>query len=385
MAQLGWRLSALAGLALAAACSQQASEQSQQKSEEPAPAIGKLTPATPIEPANTVALAAPEPVTLPSGLEAVNEAVFAPAAAEATPSTAPTPADPLGKARPELVRVQVLLDRAHFSPGEIDGLEGTNQKVAIAAFEEARGLPVDGKLDEAVWKALTEADPAPVLVAHTLTADEVAGPYIEAVPKDMAEAAKLPALGYTGPLEALAERFHMSQGLLKALNPTAGFKPGDSIVVAQVRTPLEGVEVASVEVDRARRLLRAYDASGKLIAAYPASVGSTDMPAPSGTWAVTTIAPRPVYYYDPSRLNFGQKSGKLKVAAGPNNPVGGTWIDLSKDTYGIHGTPDPETVGKHQSHGCVRLTNWDAAELAKLVKKGVKVAFVNDNTAKRAV
>ena len=306
-------------------------------------------------------------------MQAVNAATFA------------AGAPPKG-ASPLLIKAQVLLDRAHFSPGEIDGLSGSNQAVAIAAFEAAHSLPVDGKLDEAVWKALTEADAAPVLQRYTIAAADVAGPFISAVPDDLQAAAKLPALGFTGPAEALAEKFHMSPALLARLNPGADFAAGKAIVVTAPRAPLAGVEVASIEVDRAARTVRAFDAGGKLVAAYPASVGSTDMPAPEGTWAVQAVAPAPVYYYDPKRLNFGQgeAAGKLKVAAGPNNPVGSTWIDLTKDTYGIHGTPDPETIGKQQSHGCVRLTNWDAAELGKVVRKGATVAFVGSNTAKRA-
>jgi lipoprotein-anchoring transpeptidase ErfK/SrfK len=178
----------------------------------------------------------------------------------------------------------------------------------------------------------------------------------------------------------------MSPKLLAALNPGADYAAGRTVTVTVPRPPPTGGEVTRIEVDRAARVVRAFDAAGKLAAVYPASVGSADMPAPSGTWAVRAVAPAPVYYYDPSRLNFGQAEapGKLKVAAGPNNPVGSTWIDLTKDTYGIHGTPDPETIGKQQSHGCVRLTNWDAAELGKAVKKGAVVAFVGATAARRA-
>jgi lipoprotein-anchoring transpeptidase ErfK/SrfK len=366
--------------ALLAACSdpaQQSSSTTTQTTVQNTVTVSGPSP-TP-EPPGANLIAATGPAELPADLQAVNVAVFSPAATGAAPK--------IGESRMDLVRAQVLLDRARFSPGEIDGLEGTNQKVAIAAFEAAHDLPVDGKLDEAVWKALTAVDDRPVIQSYVIEAADVAGPFIPAVPKDLKDASALPALSYTGPVEALAEKFHMSQGLLKALNPNTDFAAGSTIYTVAPRAPLTGVEVRSVEVDRAARMLRAYDASGQLVAAYPASVGSTDMPAPSGRWTVEAVAPAPVYYYDPSRLNFGQTEakGKLKVAAGPNNPVGSTWIDLSKDTYGIHGTPDPETVGKHQSHGCVRLTNWDAAELGKLIKRGASVAFVGPNAAKRAV
>ena len=134
-----------------------------------------------------------------------------------------------------------------------------------------------------------------------------------------------------------------------------------------------------MEVDKARKQVRAYDAAGKLLAAYPATVGSAELPTPAGEWAVRTVAPQPTWTYDPSRLNFGdRKAGKLTLKAGPNNPVGVVWIDLTKDTYGIHGSPDPRLVGKVASHGCVRLTNWDAQQLAKAVEKGSKVIFLGE-------
>ena len=170
----------------------------------------------------------------------------------------------------------------------------------------------------------------------------------------------------------------MDPALIKSLNPGADLSAaGTTVLVAAPRSG-DLPEVKRIEVDKDERAVRAYDAEGKLLALYPASVGSAERPAPSGTWAVNAVAPRPVYYYDPKRLTFGRQEakGKLKIAAGPNNPVGSTWIDLTKDTFGIHGSPDPEIIGKRQSHGCVRLTNWDAAELGKAVTKGVEVSFV---------
>jgi lipoprotein-anchoring transpeptidase ErfK/SrfK len=244
---------------------------------------------------------------------------------------------------------------------------------------------VDGKLDPEVWMRLTGADPAPAVVKYTLTAEDVAGPFIGQVPKDMADQARLESLGYADAAEALGEKFHMDPALLKALNPEADLTAAGTVLLVAAPRTGELSEVASIEIDKAEREVRAYDAGGKLVALYPASVGSTERPAPTGTWAVNTVAPRPVYYYDPKRLTFGrdEAKGKLKIAAGPNNPVGSTWIDLTKDTYGIHGSPDPEIIGKRQSHGCVRLTNWDAAELGKAVKKGTKVTFVGSEAAKK--
>ena len=295
---------------------------------------------------------------------------------------AAAPATPEAR-RDMLIRAQVLLDRAHFSPGVIDGRDGENVKNAIMAYEKANGLPVDGLLDADVWAKLT-ADTGPILTDYVITEADAQGPYTATIPKKYEDMAKLERLGYSGPLEALAERFHMDQALLQALNPGADFgAAGTKVLVAAPSNDVLSAKVASIEVDKAQKQVRAYDAAGKMLAAYPATVGSTDMPTPSGDLAVRTIAPAPTWTYDPGKLNFGDKSvGKLTIKAGPNNPVGAVWIDLTKDTYGIHGTPEPKLVGKTASHGCVRLTNWDARQLSKAVQKGTKVTFVGEAAAK---
>jgi lipoprotein-anchoring transpeptidase ErfK/SrfK len=284
---------------------------------------------------------------------------------------------------PSLVKAEVLLDRAGFSPGVIDGKDGQNLKQAVAAYAQAKGVQ-GGTLDKGVWDSLT-ADSAPVAQGYVITDKDAAGPFIGDPPKDYEAMSKLPALSYSTPLQALAEKFHMDQGLLKALNPGADFgKAGTSIVVAMPRMAPRTFSVARIEVDKSDEAVRAYDASGQLVAYYPATVGSTERPAPSGVFKVIAVAPHPVYFYDPKRLTFTPEGakGKLKIQAGPNNPVGETWIALNIPTYGIHGAPDPAAIGKRQSHGCVRLTNWDAVELGKAVKKGVKVDFVG--TEKKA-
>jgi lipoprotein-anchoring transpeptidase ErfK/SrfK len=297
--------------------------------------------------------------------QAVNAAAFDPAAT--TPEAK----------QAYLTRAQVLLDRAHFSPGVIDGQEGSNLAIAVGAFQEARRLTVDGKLSPAVWDALVAADAGPALTDYVITAEDVAGPFVAAIPKDDYEAmSKLPALSYGSPLEALAEKFHMDEPLLQALNPGVDFgQAGATIVVAALGAEDLDGKVARIAIDNARGVLKAYADDDRLLAVYPATVGSTERPAPVGEWAVNTVAPRPTYTYDPSRLTFGKPKGKLTLKPGPNNPVGSTWIDLTKDTYGIHGTPDPRLVNKRASHGCVRLTNWDAAELGAAVVKGARVVF----------
>ncbi|MDI1365941.1 MAG: L,D-transpeptidase, partial [bacterium] len=304
--------------------------------------------------------------------QAINAAIFD-----------PTATDPEA-IKPALIRVQVLLDRARRSPGVIDGRTGTNLSLAIESFQSARGLPVNGKLDKVVWDALVAGDGAPVMTDYAVTAADVAGPFQPGISADDFEAlAKLPTLSYGSLAEALSERFHMDETLFRALNPDIDAAvAGTSVVVTAVGPDTLPSKVARIEIDKARGQVRAFDDKSVLLAVYPATVGSTERPAPTGEWAVNTVAPRPTYTYDPARLTFGEPKGKLTIAAGPNNPVGSTWIDLTKDTYGIHGTPDPKLVNKRASHGCVRLTNWDAAELGAAVRKGAKVLFLGAESKK---
>ena len=329
------------------------------------------------------------PVTV--GPPATPAAAAAPAAAKpplpgATASAPATDAIPVPDAitapQRTLIRAEVLLDRAHFSPGVIDGEDGSNLKQAVSAYQEANSLPVDGKVSDALITKLTATDTANSVKLYTIIPEDVAGPFVAKLPTDFAGLAKLDSPAYSGPVEELAERFHMDEGLLKALNPNVDFsKAGAAITVAAVNDDKLPATVTKIEVDKSKQAVRAYDGSGKLLASYPATVGSTERPAPTGTLTVRTVAPKPDYTFDPKRLTFGKKGqGKLTIKPGPNNPVGSTWIALSKATYGIHGTPDPKLVGKRASHGCVRLTNWDAHELGASVKAGTMVVFMGKET-----
>jgi lipoprotein-anchoring transpeptidase ErfK/SrfK len=283
---------------------------------------------------------------------------------------------------PALIKTQVLLDRARFSPGVIDGHNGENLQNAVKAFEKARNLQPDGTLDQEFWTKLNEISPDPALIEYTISEEDVKGPFV-AIPDKLEEQAGLERLGYSSSEELLAERFHMDVDLLKALNPDKPFdKAGTSIVVANVdrkgEPSKQPEKVAKIEIVKSEHALRALAKDGAVMAVYPASIGSEEKPAPSGSHKVRAVAPNPNYTYNPDYAFKGVKAKeKFEIKPGPNNPVGSTWIDLTVESFGIHGTPHPEKVGKAYSQGCVRLTNWDVEELSKMVEKGTPVEFID--------
>ncbi len=292
-----------------------------------------------------------------------------------------------------IAKAETLLDRARFSPGAIDGLDGDNFRNAVRAFQEVNGLAVTGNLDADTWNTLASTNSAPVLKSYTTSEADVAGPFTKAIPAELEAMARLSGLSYTSPLAEIAEKFHMAQSLLHRLNPRADFeragteitvadvpemklRPGRHTVEAVPPKDHEGSVAATIVVDKPAGNVRAYDRDGKLLGFYPATMGSEEKPAPSGVFKVKGVAWNPEYHYYPE---FAWKEVKTKrkltIQSGPNNPVGLVWIDLTAPSYGIHGTPAPEDIGKTQSHGCIRLTNWDAVDLAAMARPGTVVRF----------
>jgi lipoprotein-anchoring transpeptidase ErfK/SrfK len=283
-----------------------------------------------------------------------------------------------GKVDPLAIKAQVLLDRARFSPGEIDGKLGENAQKALKAFAEARGLTSNQPLTPEVWQALAGTSSDAVVTEYKISNDDIKGPFLKRLPARMEDMKHLKALGYTSPREAIAEKFHMSEGLLEALNPGKKFdRAGEIVLVASVPGNDAKLKADRIEVDKSRQTVKAFATSGELVAFFPATVGSKEKPTPSGTLKTVSADANPTYRYNPDYKFRGVRSKQaFTIEPGPNNPVGSFWIGLSAEGYGIHGTSSPSTISKSQSHGCIRLTNWDAGLLGRSIKKGTPVTFV---------
>lgn len=272
-----------------------------------------------------------------------------------------------------VLRAQILLDRAHFSPGEIDGHFDRNMAEALKGYQAAQGLPVTGRLDAATWKALTEHDPAPVLEAYTLVDSDLVGPFVHRIPARIDDQANLPCTCYTSPLEELGEKFHINPALLARFNRHKALHVGATIIAPMIHVNPPGSRAAKVVVTAHSKTVAVLDADGHILAQYPATIGSSHDPLPVGDWKIRGVAHHPKYHYNPVHFwDANPNDGKATVPPGPNNPVGAVWTQLSIPHYGIHGTPAPGMIGKSYSHGCIRLTNWDALEFSKMVRPGTE-------------
>ncbi|NIE96815.1 L,D-transpeptidase [Acinetobacter sp. C26M] len=277
---------------------------------------------------------------------------------------------------PAYARAHVMLNNAHASPGAIDGSNGKNTLKAIASFQQMNGLTPTGQLTKETWDALVAKQTKPAYVEYTITDADLKGPYADSIPSDYALQAKMKGLYYTRVTEMLGEKFHMDENFLKKLNPTATFKKaGEKIIVANVRNDLPE-DIHLIVAHKGARQLYLFNSRNQMIASFPATIGSTDTPSPTGTYKVVGVAKNPWYSYSPSNFVQGKNLKPLSLPPGPNAPVGNIWIGLSKKSFGIHGTPNPSLISKTASHGCIRLTNWDANDLGAKVRSGVTVKFL---------
>lgn len=297
------------------------------------------------------------------------------------------------------LRAQVALDRLGFSPGVIDGKEGQSYRLALTGFQEARGLPQSGELDEATQAALLAGQPSSATRRVVIPQAFAREPIEPNLPRDEAAMARYPRLAYRSLTEALSERFHTTPDILFALNgPGTRVGAGRTIRVPDIPNALRAkldedvrgwadtleklavsgdqLQADRVVVDKSAGSLRVYGEDDRLLAQFPVTTGSSHDPLPIGTWTVRGEARNPDFQYDPDLFwDAGKHDKETHLPPGPNGPVGVVWIDLSREHYGLHGTPEPKNIGRTESHGCVRLTNWDAARLAQMVKTGTKVIF----------
>lgn len=276
----------------------------------------------------------------------------------------------------DALQTQVRLQRAGFSCGEIDGRMGRNTHNALAAFAADRQIAPDDM--RAALDALAREQNVDATAKYRIAESDVAGPFTPDIPSDLEEQASLPSLSFRNPVEALAERLHASPALLQRLNPTSRFAAGDEIVAPNISLsePAADGSPLTIRVTRSSSSLRAEAADGRAVFYAPVTTGSEHDPLPIGQWKVTAVLWNPEFHYNPDLFWDADPAHSTAVLpAGPNSPVGVVWIDLDKEHYGLHGTSEPSLVGKAASHGCVRLTNWDAARLAAMVHPGTAVVF----------
>lgn len=298
-----------------------------------------------------------------------------------------------------ILHAQVILDKLGFSPGIIDGREGQSLTLALKGFQETRGLKQSGTLDAPTLSALHQYRSWRPVTRMQVPVSGLTGPFVDPLPKDPADQAKLQSIAYRRPLEKLAEMFHTTPEVLVELNPGGGkirqgasfvfpgvsttnhdyqgdWKPEWRQTLADLNVDADQPEADHLVVDKSEKALKVYDAHDKLIAQFSASMGSQHDPLPLGTWKINVVDPNPRFHYNPDLFWDAKKDDeKAMLPPGPNGPVGVVWLDLSKEHYGIHGTPEPQNIGRTQSHGCIRLANWDAARLAMMVKPGIKAIF----------
>lgn len=323
------------------------------------------------------------------------------AVAMAAPTPKPTPSPAPGK--PPLDRstlhVQVILDHLGFSPGILDGRPGLSLTAALKGFQESRGLPVTGRIDAATLQALHAYRAWRPVKTLALSADALAGPFVDPIPHDEDQQAKLPSLGYRTKLEKLAEMFHTTPAVLIELNsPQTRLAPGVKVnfpnalptsraydpklpdhwrqTLLMLNVDANEPKAAKIVVDKSDSVLRVLDANGRLVAQFQVTTGSEHDPLPLGTHKVTNYDYNPKFRFNPA-LFWDAKSTdqKAMLPPGPNGPVGVVWMDLNIPHYGIHGTPEPQYIGRTESHGCVRMTNWNAARLTLMMKPGIPVVF----------
>lgn len=292
------------------------------------------------------------------------------------------------------LRAQVILDHLGFSSGVIDGREGASYAAALRGFQTANDLPDTGKLDTATLARLDRWKDIPATRVVIIPEGFAAGPFIPDFPKDAADQAELPTLGYRNLMEALAERFHTTPEFIVALNtpetpvgagkpirvpniPNAPLLPADrdergwGSTLQRLGIAPDQVKAERVVVDKSEGVLKVYGTNDQLIAQFPATMGSSKDPLPIGDWKIQGVSRNPDFHYNPKLFwDVSDSKDSQILKPGPNSPVGVAWLDLSKPHYGIHGTSEPATIGRAESHGCIRLTNWDAARLAQMVKPG---------------